>query len=413
MSLTPDQHVNWILERIGKTSERECGTVSAFGLTVSRDVAASRELPLWDNSAMDGYALRSDDIAGATVEHPVRLRVAGEVAAGSECDPLITQGQTVRIMTGAPVPSAADAVVPVEQVSSEQGTGAWGNEWVEIVAPIAAGANIRRRGEDISAGTTLALRGQLLTPARLASLAASGIERVWVREKPRVVVLVTGAELRAPGEPLARGQIPESNSILLVSLLADLGIEAVAVRRNADDAVSLRAQLSDLSRESDVIITSGGIGPGTRDVTRIALEQEPAVRAVRVAMRPGQPQNVGRLQNGAFIFALPGNPVSAAVSFELFVRPALLALQGRTELHRRRLAAEATVAWRGVMGQLQVLPVSLASRDTRLTCTPVVNPRGVSHAVGGHGATDAYALVGPERGDVQAGETVTVIAVTP
>jgi molybdopterin molybdotransferase len=411
MSLTADEHLQWILDRIGLLPEVECATAGALGHTVSREVRAPFQLPLWDNSAMDGYAVRSADLAGASASNPTRLRVTGEVAAGSASDPVLALGETVRIMTGAPIPSTSDAVVPVERATSEGGAGAWARDWVEMSEPPAAGANIRRRGEDIPQGAVLAEPGQALSAARLAALAAAGVERVWVRRRPRVVVLVTGAELMSPGEPLLRGQIPESNSVLLTSLLSQMGIDAVAVRRNADDATALAAELAELSTACDVIITSGGVGPGTRDVTRLALETEPAVRAVRVAVRPGQPQCVGRLRAGAFIFALPGNPVSAAVSFELFVRPALLALQGRTHIHRIRLEADSTVSWHGVMGRLQVLPVSLASDGARLTCTPVVNPRGVSHAVGGHGATEGYALVGPERGDVLAGERVQVIAV--
>lgn len=420
MQITVEEHLEWILERVGRLPVNEVPIAEALGYTVAEDIRAQHSIPLWDNSAMDGYALRARDTVSASESVAIKLSVVGEVLAGSVADPAISAGSAVRIMTGAPVPGDADAVIPVELTRGDVAGATWGRDFVEIRTEVDAGANIRRRGEDTAVGSVLASAGQRLTAAKVAALAAAGIDRVRVSKRPKVVVIVTGSELRAPGEPLSRGQIPESNSLLIAGLLREVGIEPVHVSHSADDAAALAAELQSLAGECDAIVTTGGVGPGTHDVVRIALESEPGIRAVRVAVRPGQPQCVGRVRpqhggnGGAFVFALPGNPVSAAASFELFVRPALLAMQGRDERHRLRLQARATEGWRGVQDRLQVLPVRVSNNASgTLICTPAVNPRGVSHAVGGHGAANGYALIGPDRGDVGAGETVTVVLVDP
>lgn len=415
MSTTVEAHRAWILGALEPLPVRSLPLAEAHGRTLAEEVRARNAIPLWDNSAMDGYALRAADVAGASAETPVELRLTGEVPAGSAEDPAIAPGEAVRIMTGAPLPGDADAVVPVEATQGRRGSGwdagAWSDGAVRVLRAVGPGANVRRRGEDTPAGGRIAAAGSPLTAARLAALAAAGVERLRVRERPRVVVLATGSELRGPGEALRRGQIPESNSLLIAGLLRELGIDAVEVRRSADDAVSLAGTLRELGERCDAVVTTGGVGPGTHDVVRIAAEQEPGVRAVRVAMRPGQLQCAGRLAGGAFLFALPGNPVSAAVSFELFVRPALLAMQGRSDTGRLRLSARAAEGWRGAPGRLQVLPVVVSQGGDGLLCVPAVNLRGVSHAVGGHGGANGYALVEAERGDVASGEDVPVILV--
>ncbi|WP_449277020.1 molybdopterin molybdotransferase MoeA [Leucobacter sp. GX24907] len=446
--ISVEDHLAWILEHVPLVEPVECalditgtsletgtgtGTAAgadpgALGAIAAEDLLSRHDLPLWDNSAMDGYAVRSADIQAARPDAPVVLRLVGEVAAGSSEDPQIPSGCAVRIMTGAPVPSAADTVVPVERTlrldGAEAGTGAavastsaaaergvWAESLVGIAEAVAVGANIRRQGEDTPAGSPIAGAGERIGAVRLAALAAAGVERALVRRPPRVAVVTTGSELRPAGEHLERGQIAESNTQLLAGLLREAGIERIEVARCTDDAVALSALLAELSERSDVIVTTGGVGPGRHDIARIALDAEPEVRYVRVAMRPGQLQCAGRLEaGGAFIFALPGNPVAAAAAFEMFVRPGLLAMQGALRLHRPRLPAIAEVGWRGKPHLLQVLPVRVGERaDGELDCRPSVDPSGVSHAVGGHGTADGYALVPPGRGDVRAGDRVTVI----
>lgn len=411
-AVTAEDQLRWILDRIPQLPVRDAPLAESAGLVLADDVGLPLDLPLWDNSAMDGYAVRAADLADASAGRPVALRVVGEVAAGSAADPRIGSGETVRIMTGAPLPADADAVVPVEWTAGEDPADPWAEAEVRVRRAVSVGANVRRRGEDVAAGSPIARAGDELGAARIAGLAAGGVTRVRVRPRPRVSILVTGSELRASGEPLERGQIPESNSILLRALLAENGIEASEVLVSGDDADALAERLDGLGASADVVITTGGVGPGRHDVVRIALEREPGVRAVRVAVRPGQPQCTGRLASGAWIFALPGNPVSAAVSFELFVRPALLHAQGRRNVQRIRVSATAAVSWRGAPGRLQSLPVRVDEIDGGLVCRPAVDPGGVSHAVGGHGSADGYALVPAERGDVSAGETVDVVLVS-
>lgn len=408
-TLTPDDWLAHILGTLTEVGTESVPIAHAVGRTLARDVVPAHALPIWENSAMDGYAVRVEDLAPLEHGAPVELSIVGEVPAGSAADPELRAGQTARIMTGAPVPSDADAVVPVEHTTSDRRGEAWSHTRTTVVTPVAPGANIRAAGEDIPADTVLAGPGDLLTPARASALAAAGVATVHVRRLPRVAVVITGSELVPPGTRLARGQIPESNSVLITGLLHDAGIPDAQVVRSRDDEQRLSAAFDRLAIDHDVIITTGGVGPGTHDVVRIALEAEPDVRAVRVAIRPGQPQSAGRLRSGAYLFALPGNPVSAAVSFELFVRPALLAMQSRTRVHRPRLTATAGSGWPGKQGRLQVLPISIASENGRLICTPSVNPRGVSHAVGSHGGTDGYALIDPARGNIAAGDEVTVM----
>lgn len=407
----------WLRAQIATTAVVERAVTEAHGLVLAEEAVARYDLPLWANSAMDGYAVRAADLGVG-----VSLRVLGEVPAGSGADPELPVGCAVRIMTGAAVPTDADAVIPVERTRSADGE-TWARDTVQILEPVAGGANIRRPGEDTRAGTVLAAAGTRLTAARQAALAAAGVERVRVHAAPRVAVVVTGSELCAPGQTPQRGQIPESNSVLIAGLLREVGLEPVAVRHSNDDAAGVHALIAELARDADAIITTGGIGPGTHDVVRIALEPEPGVRGAEVAVRPGAPQRAGRLTEGPLVIALPGNPVSAAVSFELFVRPVLLGMQGAARTERPRVQAVAGADWRGKVGRLQVLPVRLEevggqAADTEtgattgeLRCVPAVNPRGVSHAVGGHGSADGYALVAEERGDVRAGETVPVILV--
>lgn len=418
--LTATEHLEWILERIGRTGTARIPIAEALGAVLAEDARSRVPLPLWDNSAMDGYALRAADVSGADPAHPIPLRVVGEVLAGSADDPGIPEGAAVRIMTGAPVPADADAVLPVEATEGDRADSAWAVDEVLAISPVAVGAHIRRRGEDAPEGAVIAAAGDRLGAARIAALAAAGVDRVLVARAPRVAVLATGSELRDPGDELARGQIPESNSLLISGMLREVGIEPALVRRSADDAAALASWFAENAARYDCIITTGGVGPGTHDVVRIALAHEPGVRSVRVAVRPGQPQSCGRLggggaARGAFVFGLPGNPVSAAVSFELFVRPALLRMQGAASSQRPRVPARAATAWRGRDDRLQVLPVVVARTDgtdpVRLSCAPAVDPGSVSHSVGGHGAADGYALVPEGVGDVAEGDIVDVILV--
>lgn len=411
--MTPEEYQQWVLARIWQTGTGSRAISQAYGLALAEPAIAEIDLPIWDSSAMDGYAVRAQDIAEATAAQPAALRVLDEVAAGDGSDPDLQTGGAVRIMTGAPVPSAASAVVPIELTEGfmreAPASDAWIGPEVRVIRAVGAGANIRRRGEDVGRGDTIAHAGDTLNAARLSALAAAGVGSVQVHDAPRIAVVSTGSELRAAGTELRRGEIHESNSVLLAGLLREAGFEATTIEHCVDDAESLKVRLAHLAAKHDAVITTGGVGPGKYDVVRIALEDEPEVRSVRVSVRPGQPQCSGRHSAGGFMFGLPGNPVSAAVSFELFVRPALRQMAGHSRLHRRSLVATAATDWPGKQGSFQVLPVTITSTPDGLVCAPSVSPTGVSHAVGRYGATDGYALVEADRGGVQAGEIVHII----
>ncbi len=314
------------------------------GLVLADDVVARLALPVFDNSAMDGYAVRAEDTADATPEHPAVLPVAEDIPAG-RTDELTLQPKTAhRIMTGAPVPAGATAVVPVEDTDG-------GVESVAIRKPRPPGAHIRRAGEDVAPGTTVLRGGQVVTPAVLGLAAALGMAELTVIPRQRVLVMSTGSELVSPGDPLRPGQIYESNSIMLAGAVRDAGAEVVAVVTAEDDVAQFSALLDRYARDADLIITSGGVSAGAYEVVKDAFgrDGDQGVEFVKVAMQPGMPQGIGRVA-GATIVTLPGNPVSALVSFEVFIRPALRRAMGLPDPerpHRPAVLAESLTSPRG------------------------------------------------------------------
>lgn len=316
----------------------------AQGLVLADDVVAPLALPVFDNSAMDGYAVRAEDVAGATADHPVVLEVAEDIPAG-RTDELTLQPKTAhRIMTGAPVPAGTTAVVPVEDTDG-------GVDSVAIRSPRPAGAHIRRAGEDVAPGTTVLRQGQVVTPAVLGLAAALGMAELPVVPRQRVLVMSTGSELVSPGEALRPGQIYESNSIMLAGAVREAGAEVIAVATAEDDVAQFSSILDRYAADADLIITSGGVSAGAYEVVKDAFgrEGDQGVDFVKVAMQPGMPQGIGRVA-GATIVTLPGNPVSALVSFEVFIRPALRRAMGLPDPerpHRPAVLAESLTSPRG------------------------------------------------------------------
>jgi molybdopterin molybdotransferase len=286
---------------------------AAAGRVLAEDVRSAVDLPPFPSSAMDGYAVRVADLPGT-------LRVVGESAAGTPFAGTLGRGDAIAISTGAVVPEGADAVAPVEVVVKR------GNN-IEVERQLELGASIRPRGGDVRAGDVVLTAGTRLGPAGVAGLAAAGIAAVLVARRPRVAVLATGSELVSPGEPLALGQIYEANAVMLAAALAVVGAEIVAAPSVADDEASLRAAL-ERGLECDVLVTSGGVSVGEHDLVR-EVERELGVEESfwRVAIKPGKPLAFGT-RGKTLVFGLPGNPVSALVGAELFVKPALRAMQG-------------------------------------------------------------------------------------
>ncbi len=298
----------------------------ALGLVLATDVVAELSLPGFDNSAMDGFAVLATDIAAASAENPVSLPVTDDIPAGRTDTQPLKPGTAQRIMTGAPLPPGATTVVPVESTDADFSAHA---AQVQIRAATKDGQHIRRAGEDVAAGTTVLRAGQRLTPAALGLVAALGLAEVSVLPRPRVLVMSTGTELVAPGTPLLPGQIYESNAVMLAAAVRDVGAEVIASTMVGDDVGTFRAALEAHAGQADLIITTGGVSAGAYEVVKDSLERgaDSTVEFVKVAMQPGMPQGCGRVA-GVPIVTLPGNPVSALVSFEVFLRPPLRAAMG-------------------------------------------------------------------------------------
>lgn len=376
----------------------------APGHVLADAVAAGAPSPPWDNSAMDGYAVRAADVAAADATCPVLLRVVADLPAGTAEVPVVGPGTAARIMTGAPFPDGADAVVPVEQTDG-------GIDVVAVRGSVEPGRHVRRAGEDVAAGTPVLVPGVVLAERHVAAAAAAGVAVVRVRRRPRVAVLSTGSELAVAGAPLRRGLIHDSNSHLLAAAAAGAGCAVVRVGAVPDDPARLRDLLAAQDGAVDAVITSGGVSVGAYDVVKAALQDWGDVAFDRVAMQPGKPQGLGRLPDGTPAFCLPGNPVSALVSFEVFVRPALLRMRGLRDVDRPMVRATVLQGWRTPEGRAQYMPVSLDPGGTGVR--PAVPGGSGSHLVTGLARADGLAVVPAEVSDVRVGETVDVMRLEP
>lgn len=394
--LTVDEARARVLAAVEPCREAEVALESALGLVTSTDIVAPHPLPRFDNSAMDGYAVRADDVADASDSTPVALRVVAEAKAGSPATVSVEPGTAIRIMTGASVPPGADAIVIVEDTTEEDAT-------VVVRAP--AGRHIRRAGEDLESGDVAVAAGTELDPGSLALLAALGFARVRVHRRPRIALLVTGDELVGPGEELAPGQIRDSNSTALRTLAFEAGAEVSFYSRVPDDLSDALGVFERASGEADFIVSSGGVAVGRYDVVREVVEKLGRIDLWRVAMQPGKPAVLGWVHDVPFL-GLPGNPVSVHVSFEQFVRPAIRKMLGCRRLLRPRLTARLTEDIRKKPGRVHFVRVRLTWHAGRLHATPT-GAQG-SHIQTSLVACDGTALFPPEAEHLPAGSEITV-----
>jgi molybdopterin molybdotransferase len=370
----------------------------ALGLVLAGDLEAPHDLPRFDNSAMDGYAVRADDAEQASEGHPVTLRLAGEVAAGGSSDREVEPGTAVRIMTGAPMPPGADAIVPVE-VTEESG------DEVQILEAPVRRRFVRPAGEDVRTGDTVVSAGTELGPGELALLASLGLSPVQVHPKPRVGIVVTGNELVAPEKEPGPGEIRDSNSVALRSLVLAAGGEPTSYGPVGDDLESTENILRAAAEDSDLVISSGGVSMGRYDFVRTAIENSGAIDFWRVAMQPGKPVVSGRIGDTPFL-GLPGNPVSIHIGFEQFVRPVIQKLRGNKKLTRPRVPGTLTEPINKRPGRLHFVRVRLEWNAGRLSATPT-GAQG-SHMQSSLVECDGVVLFPLEAAEIKAGDEVQI-----
>ncbi|WP_326634843.1 molybdopterin molybdotransferase MoeA [Nonomuraea fuscirosea] len=389
-----DAHLAEILATVRPLAPLELELEQTLGTTLAEDVTSPVPLPPFDNSAMDGYAVRAEDLA----ELPVTLPVIDDVAAGSVELRAVGPGHTVRIMTGAPMPAGADAVVPVEWTDG-------GTVSVRIDRRAEVGNAVRRAGEDVQAGEVVLKAGTVIGPAQLGIIAGVGRRRVLARPRPRVVVVSTGAELVEPGGTLAPGQIWESNSYTLAAAVREAGAEGFRAGSVGDDPAVLLDRLDTHLVRADAIITTGGVSMGAYEPVKEALSPLGTVRFEKVAMQPGMPQGFGVLgEDEVPIFALPGNPVSSFVSFMLFVRPALDRMRGLPGGLPETVTATVTGPLRSPPGRRSYLRGVLAPDGT---VTPV-HGQG-SHQLAALALANALIVVPEDVTEVESGSAMEVV----
>lgn len=331
-----DDQLRLVLDSLAPLAPYDQSLLEATGLPICEDITSPIDLPRFTNSAMDGYAVRYADVADAAPERPVHLPVVGEAAAGSSKPYALAPGSSMRIMTGAPLPSGADCVVPVEVTDD-------GRAQVRIFTAPQPNQHVRQAGEDIRTGDVVLQEGAVFDARESGLVAAIGRAQVRARPRPRVVIMSTGSELREPGTGLDFDSIYDANSYLLAAAAKEAGAIAYRVGIVSDEPQEFADALSDQLVRADLVVTSGGVSKGDYDVVKDVLGRLGTVEFVEVAMQPGKPQGFGYVgEDETPIFTLPGNPVSAFVSFEVFVVPALRRMMGRLPYRRPLVRATLT-----------------------------------------------------------------------
>jgi molybdenum cofactor synthesis domain-containing protein len=387
----------FVLESCPPLATVEQSRLNVSGLVLAAPVHSAEDVPPFDNSAVDGYAVRSADVSSV----PVDLEVVGEIAAGAAPDKEVGPGETIRIMTGAPMPSGADAVVMVED--SER----IGDDHVRLSRSVEPTTAIRWAGDDINAGDEVFPAGTLVTPSVEGVLASVNAQVVDIYPRPRVAVLSTGDELIDDGAPLQLGQIRESNKTMLAAMLAEAGCDVVDLGVVRDDEAELEAVFRSAASDCDAIVSSGGVSMGDYDVVKAVLGRIADMTWLQIAIKPAKPFAFGRL-DGVPIFGLPGNPVSSMVSFELLARPALRRMMGHDRLTRRSIVALCDAALtRRADGKVHFMRVNGQFADDGRYHVRPVGVQG-SHQLAATATADAMAVV-PDGDGIPAGSEVAVL----
>lgn len=402
---TVAEHLERVLTAIRPLPAETLPLLRAHGLVLAQDVASPIDLPRFANSAMDGYAVRAADVADADPLSPQLVPVLGDIPAGDGARHTLTARSAWRIMTGAPLPEGADAVVKVEDTDGHP-------REVLIKAAVDAGTNVRPAGEDVRAGDLLLSAGTRIGPAQLAVLASAGVSEVSVTRGVRVVVLSTGDELVPVGQSLGPGQIHDSNGPMLAALVRAAGHFVVHVGHLPDEEKAIKSEIEHHLNHADLVITSGGVSKGAYDAVKAVLTGAGSMEFTQVGMQPGKPQGFGLLgKTKVPVFTLPGNPVSVLVSFEVFVRPALAQLAGQ-RYEPVTVPAVVLAGWPSPEGRQQYHRVRV-QRDVSgaYAVEPVGGPG--SHLVAGLAAADGLAIVPAEVTEVVTGSTVDVLPLRP
>jgi molybdopterin molybdotransferase len=396
--LSVDEARERVLELITPIAPADALVADAAGSVLASDLSAPHDLPLFDNSAMDGYAVRASDTQGAAPEQPVELEVVGEIAAGDPAELKVLPQTAARIMTGAPLPPGADAVVPIEQASEDSGR-------VAIEAGASPGAHVRYAGEDVRAGEIVLTAGTDLRPAHLAVAASLGLSPLLIRSAPKVAVVSTGDELVAPEASVRPGQVRDSNSVALKALVAEAGGEPVPMRAVADNEGEVEGTFRRAAGIADLVVSSGGVSVGRYDYARAVVQKLGRVDLWRVAMQPGKPVVAGMIGTTPYL-GLPGNPVSVHVGFEQFVRPAIRKLRGCATLLRPVVTAVLQETIQKRPGRLHFVRVRLAFAEGHFLARPT-GPQG-SHIQSSLLDCDGVARFHPDLTRLESGSEVEV-----
>jgi molybdopterin molybdotransferase len=383
-----------ILEQVVVLPAEQVPLLEAAGRVLAADVAMPWDLPLWDNSAMDGFAVRSADCTG-----PVRLKVTGYIPAGGLPAGAVGPGEAIRIMTGAPLPPGADAIAPVEEVDEAA-------DAIGLRGPVRPGAHVRRRGEDLRAGELALAAGTVIGPGEVSALASAGRVLVPVVRRARVAILSTGDELVAPGAPIGPGQICDSNGVAMAAAVRLAGGEPLSLGIARDERPALRALL-ERGLEADLLVTTAGVSAGDRDLVKEVLEELGMRRLFwKVDIKPGRPTAFG-VRGRTLVFSLPGNPVSSLLTFEQFVRPALLRMMGHRRIHRPLRPALLQEPLAKTPGRVNFVRVRLTrGADGALQATTAGNQEtGILKTLL---RADGLAIIPTEQGRLEAGQPVAV-----